>query len=279
MATLDRTVEEIRDFKVQGANNIAIYGMKFLRQFARRHGFGLKFEAAAHFIEEARPTAVVMHNCVEILKKKKSMREFDRLERLLRSSSEMEARYADRLVRPGATIMTYCHSGEAVNFIRHLWAKHKKKISVIACETEPLEQGLRTANDMIAAGIPVTLIDDNAAGFFMRQVDMVVVGSDAMRREGNVNKIGTSMVCGAAKSAGKPVYVVASTFKIDNRKNLKIEERPAREIYRKIFDKKRARGIKVRNPAFDITPWKNVTAVITEKGIMKPEKVARLAGK
>jgi ribose 1,5-bisphosphate isomerase len=278
MTPLERVVADIRDFKIQGANQIAVYGLKFLKKYARQNGFGLKFEAAAHFLEQARPTAVVLHNCVDTILKKKNMKTIDLLLRKLETVHEMEAKAADKLVKDNSVILTYCHSGEAMSFIKHVAIKHKKKISVIACETGPLDQGVRTVRDLVAAKIPVTMIGDNAVNFFMPDVDMVVVGSDAMRAEGNVNKIGTSLVAISAAANRKPFYVVASTLKIDKRKNLKIEERPASEIYRKLLDKKKIRGVRIRNPAFDVTPWKYVTAVITEKGIMKPDKVAKLAG-
>lgn len=275
MGSLEKAVQDIKDFKVQGANQIAIYGLGFLKQFAKQHGFNLKFEAAAHFLEEARPTAVVLHNCIEIVKRKKKISAIDKLIKTLQTVAKKESRYADRIVKNNSVIMTYCHSGEAMSFIKHVWKRHKKKISVIAPETEPLEQGLRTARELADENIPVTLINDNAIGFFMKNVDVVIVGADALRSEGLVNKIGTSLLAKAAKSARKPFYVVASTLKIDRRKKFKIEERPAKEIYRKLINKGKMRGIKIRNPAFDVTSWKYVTAIVTEKGILKPTKLAR----
>jgi ribose 1,5-bisphosphate isomerase len=164
-------------------------------------------------------------------------------------------------------------------FIKHIWLKHKKKISVIACETEPLEQGIRTARELADEKIPVTLIDDNAIGFFIKDVDMVIVGADAMRINGVVNKIGTSLLAQSAKANGKPFYVIANLMKIDRRKKLKIEERSPKEIYRKIINKSKLKNVKIRNPAFDITPWKYVTAVVNEKGIANPQRIARMAGK
>ncbi len=275
MASLEKAVGDIRGFRVQGANQIAIYGLTFLKGFARRNGFGLKFEAAAHFLEDARPTAVVLHNCIEIVKKRKNISTINKLIKTLQTVGEKESRYADRIVKKNSKIMTYCHSGEAMSFIKHVWTRHKKKIRVIACETEPLEQGIRTVRELAAAKIPVTLIDDNAIGFFIKGVDMVIVGADALRANGLVNKIGTSLLAQAARSARKPFYVVANSLKIDRRKKFKIEERPAKEIYRKIINKGKLKGVKIRNPAFDITPWRYVTAVITEKGIMKPNEIIR----
>lgn len=276
MTPLERAVRDIRDFKVQGANQIAAYGLKFLRGYAKQNGFGLKFEAAAHFLEQARPTAVVLHNCVEIVLKKRSLKTIDSLLKRLEKIHETEAKAADKIVKDGNVILTYCHSGEAMSFIKHVAAKHKKKISVMACETEPLDQGVRTARELMDAKIPVTMIGDNAVNFFMPHVDMVVVGSDAMRREGSVNKIGTSLVALSAAANRKPFYVVASTLKVDRRPAVKIEERPAREVYRKLVDKKGMRGVKLRNPAFDVTPWKYVTAVVTEKGVRKPSALLRI---
>jgi len=250
-----------------------------LRKYARQNGFGLKFEAAAHFLEQARPTAVVLHNCVEIILKKRSIKTIDSLLRRLEMLHEKEAKAADRIVKNGSLILTYCHSGEAMSFIKHVAMKHGRKISVIACETEPLDQGVRTVRELMAARIPVTMIGDNAVNFFMPSVDMVVVGSDALRREGSVNKIGTSLVALSAAANRKPFYVVASTLKIDRRPVIKIEERPAMEIYRKLNDKKGMRGVKVRNPAFEVTPWKNVTAIITESGVVSPSALIRKIGR
>jgi len=104
----------------------------------------------------------------------------------------------------------------------------------------------------------------------MKHVDLVVVGSDAVRKNGVVNKVGTSLLALAAKENKKPFYVVASTIKFDRRKKFVVEERPGSEVYKKI------KGIKIRNPAFDITDWKFVSAVVMEKGILKPEKVKRM---
>lgn len=279
MVSLEKAVQDIRNFRVQGANQIAIYGLKFLKDFAKKNGMKLKFEAAAHFLEEARPTAVVLHNCVEEIKKRRRMSTINSLIRRLENLGKLEGRYSDKIIKDGMKIMTYCHSGEAMGFIKHAWVKHKKKISVIACETEPLEQGITTAKELAEANIPVTLIDDNAMGFFMKDVDAVIVGADAMRSEGMVNKIGTKLLALAAKSSGKPFYVVGNLLKIDRRRRFKIEERSPKEVYRKIINKPNMKGIKIRNPAFDVTPWKYITAVVTEKGIMKPSKIISMAGR
>ncbi|MDE1844792.1 MAG: S-methyl-5-thioribose-1-phosphate isomerase [Thaumarchaeota archaeon] len=275
MKSLHRTIADIRKIKIQGANEIAIHSLCFLKQYVKQHGFGKDFEIVAKKLEKVRPTAVVLHNCLEILRKEKKSSTVDKLIRTINSAREKESKYSDKIIRSQSVIMTYCHSGEAMSFIKHSWTRHKKKISVIACLTEPKQQGVLTAKDLSLEGIPVTLIDDNAIGYFIKGVDMVVVGADALRLEGLVNKIGTRLLAIAASSAHKPFYIVANSLKLDTRENFKIEERSSREILRKIINKEKINGIEIRNPAFDITPWELVTAVITERGIISPEKIKK----
>jgi len=271
MDSPSKIAENIKSVRVQGAKESALYSLNYLRRFCKKYGFGLKFEVASMVLKNARPTAVVLHNCIEILNKKRSLKTIDQLIKRLNESTAQLAKVGSKIIPKNAVIMTHCHSGEALAVIKEAW-KDKKKISVFATVTEPLGQGIKTATELAKLKIPVTLINDNAVGHMMRQVNMVVIGSDAIRKNGVVNKVGTSLVALAAKENKKPFYVVASTIKFDRRKKFIIEERPANEVYKKI------KGIKIRNPAFDITDWKFVTAVVTEKGILKPEKIKRMLG-
>ena len=188
--------------------------------------------------------------------------------------------YSDNILSKNTRIMTHCHSGEAMSFLKHGMARHDnnnydKKISVVATITQPLEQGIKTAKELARAKIPVTLVLDSAVGLIMKDVNAVVVGADALRAEGVVNKVGTSLLAFAAKQYGKPFYVIANVLKIDRRKNFKIEERPAAEVFKTIRTAKTLTGVQIRNPAFDITPWRYVTAVVTDEGIMKPSQLLR----
>ena len=270
MSYLDKVAKNIKSVNVQGAKEIAVYGLTFLRKFCKKNGFGLKFEVAAMILERARPTAVVLHNCMEILKKKRSIKTIDQLLRRLRDVTESIGKHGSKIIDKNCRIMTHCHSGEAMAVIKNA-KKGGKNISVIATETEPLGQGIRTVKELAKAKIPVTLITDNAVGYFMKDVDMVLVGADALRkREGLVNKTGTSLIAMAAKRYNKPLYVAANTLKLDNREKFVIEERLPSEVY------KRINGVKIRNPAFDMTSWKLITAVITEYGIKKPSQIVEM---
>jgi eIF-2B alpha/beta/delta-like uncharacterized protein len=153
--------------------------------------------------------------------------------------------------------------------------EEKKKFEVIVTETRPLYQGEKTAHDLSQVGIPVIYVDDSAPGFFIKNVDMVLMGVDAIRKEGIVNKIGSYMISVLSKENKVPVYFAGELMKLDKRNKIIIEERNPEEI----IDPKKLPGVKIENPAFDITPWKYVTGIITEKGILKSEKILKLFGK
>ncbi|MEM7823902.1 MAG: translation initiation factor eIF-2B subunit [Candidatus Aenigmatarchaeota archaeon] len=271
--TLDDFVHELKALHIQGAKQIAVESLKFLKQFVKQKGFGRTFDVACNKIEAARPTAVPLHNVIETVKKERSIETIDRLLAQLQTTTKRIAAIGSKIIKPGWTIMTHCHSGEALAVMKAAWAQGKK-IHVIATETEPVEQGIRTVKELRAVKIPVTLITDAAAGFFMSQCDAVIVGCDALRmKEGLINKTGTYPMALLARAHRKPFYTVASTFKLDRRKRFIIEERPPKEVYRELHE---LHGASVRNPAFDITPWNLITRVITEKGVMTPGNVKRL---
>lgn len=275
MSSLEKAVNDIKSVKIQGAKEIAIYALKFLREFCKKSGFGLKFEVAAWKLVEARPTAVVLHNCIEILKKRRRLKTIDKLIRQLEDATRKIGRIGSKLIKNDYKIMTHCHSGEALAVIKQAW-KDGKEFSVIATETDPLEQGVKTVRELVKLKIPTTLITDSAVGYFMKDTDMVLMGADAIRKNGFVNKIGTYLLALSAKDNKKPFYVAANCLKIDKRKKFKIEERPAKEVYQELLDPRKLEGVKIRNPAFDITPWKFVTGVITENKILKPKQMLRL---
>lgn len=272
MDSLEKVVENIKSVKIQGAKEIALYALKFLRNFCKKNGFKLKFEVATMILERSRPTAVVLHNCIEILMKKRSLKTIDDLIKRLETSAERISRNGRDLIKNNYTIMTHCHSGEAMTVIKRAW-KDGKKVSVIATLTKPLDQGIRTVKELAQEKIPVTLIIDNAVGYFMKDVDIVLVGTDAIRLAppyGIVNKIGTLNLALAAKKYKKPFYVVGNTLKVDKRKKIVIEERPSSEVYKNL------KGVKIRNPAFDIIAFNLIEYIITEKGIFTPSRFQKI---
>ena len=267
---LNELVADIKSLRIQGAKQIAIESLKFLRTLVKKKGFGKEFSKAAEKLEKARPTAVVLHNCLKIVRKEKSVDTTNKLLRRLNSSTKEISVRGSKLIKNSSVIMTHCHSGEALSVIKQAW-KEGKKIKVYATETQPKEQGIKTAKELAKMKIPVILIVDSAIEFFIKDVDMVIVGTDAIRKEGIVNKIGTYPMAVVAWEHKKPFFVVGNTLKLDNRKKLIIEERNPQEIY-----EEHMKTLEIRNPAFDVTPWKYVKRVVTEKGIMTPGNIKKM---
>ena len=188
------------------------------------------------------------------------------------------------LLKDGDRVLTHCNAGAlataghgtALGVFRSAVAMGKK-IEVIADETRPFLQGARlTAWEMVQEGIPTTLISDGMAGHLMATgcVDAVVVGTDRVARNGDVaNKIGTYMVAVLAHRHSIPFYVACPLSTIDmsipNGAAIPIEERAADEVLGHAGVQWAASGVKVRNPAFDITPAELVTGLITEKGVLR----------
>ncbi|NQU13597.1 MAG: S-methyl-5-thioribose-1-phosphate isomerase [Desulfobacteraceae bacterium] len=272
-------------------------------------GFSIRTKSTATFMDKfkkmgqemllARPTAVNLRWAVErmvgLVERMKTV-PVDEIKSVLKEESEkilaedieINRRMGlngQELVPAKATILTHCNAGSlatggygtALGVIRAAHEKGKK-IKVIADETRPWLQGLRlTAFELMEDGIPVSVIVDNAAGSLMRQgmIDVVVTGADRIAANGDVaNKIGTYQVAVLAKANKIPFYVAAPISTIDpttrNGAMIPLEERGGDEVFR--FGKKRIgpEGVSVLNPAFDITPAKYVSAIITEKKVIRP---------
>ena len=267
---LNELLIRLKSLEIQGAKEIAIESLKFLRNYAKKNGFGRDFDKIAEKIEKTRPTAVVLHNCLEIIKKQRNIESISKLISKLNQATNEIAKRGSRLIKDGYVIMTHCHSGEALSVIKQAW-KEGKKIKVYATETEPKHQGIKTAKELAGMKIPVILIVDSAVEFFIKDVNIVMVGSDAIRKEGVVNKIGTYTMAVVAKEHKKPFYVVGNTLKLDKRKKLVIEKRNPHEVYMAHI-----KTLEVKNPAFDLTPWKFISRVVTEKGILTPGNILRM---
>ena len=188
------------------------------------------------------------------------------------------------LVPQDARILTHCNAGAlatagygtALGVIRAA-AEQGKRVAVLADETRPFLQGARlTAWELVRDGIDTTVITDNMSGSMMRlgNVDLVVVGADRIAANGDTaNKIGTYTVAVLAREHGIPFYVAAPWSTIDlstkNGDAIPIEERPSREVTHVGSTQLAPDGAHVRNPSFDVTPAKYITAIITEKGIYR----------
>jgi methylthioribose-1-phosphate isomerase len=294
----------IRDMVVRGAPAIgcaAAYGVALAaRDAARAQDPDAVFAAAVLELREARPTAVNLRWALERLSKRRAALLAEGVshakvaEALLEEAHAVAAedlaacraigRNGAGLVPDGRGILTHCNAGglatsgygTALGVIRAA-LESGKKCAVYADETRPWLQGARlTAWELLQDGIPVTLLPDVAAASLLvsGKVGCVVVGADRIARNGDTaNKVGTYPLALAANAAGIPFYVAAPISTVDLRaatgRDIPIEERGADEVTHLAGSRVAADGVRVFNPAFDVTPAQLVSAIITERGVAR----------
>jgi methylthioribose-1-phosphate isomerase len=212
------------------------------------------------------------------------------------AANQAMGRHGATLLPSEGGVLTHCNAGAlatagygtALGVIRAA-VEQGKKIHVYADETRPFLQGSRlTAWELMKDGIPTTVISDNMAGAMMRQgkIGAIVVGADRIAANGDVaNKIGTYSVAVLAKENGIPFYVAAPISTVDlactTGDKIPIEQRNTREITHIAGKQMTPDGVSIENPAFDVTPAKYISAIITEKGIAREpyaQSLSRLAG-
>lgn len=290
--SLADTAEKIKSMEIRGAGKIAREAVTALRDHAEtlpRTGginqFVREMEQAAGLLLATRPTAVSLPNAVQlVMRDVRTARNEEAGRRILQEKANefiWSSRTAlDRIaamcanhIPDGSVIMTHCNSHAAIASI--IRAKQQgKNIEVYATEVRPWNQGRLTIKTLNDNEIPTTYIVDSAVRTFMKNVDLVVVGADAITVNGAVvNKIGTSQIALAAHEARKNVIVTAETYKFAPRTILgeliQIEERPTSEV---LPDDIAAAlpFVKVRNPVFDVTPAEYIDLIITEAGALPP---------
>lgn len=263
--------------------------------------FTTEFQRNCDLLAATRPTAVNLFWAIERMKRsfsdgalagesveqlKARLRgEADRIHDDDVASCRAIGAHGATLVPQDARILTHCNAGAlatagygtALGVIRGA-VEAGRNVRVLADETRPFLQGARlTAWELVKDGIDTTVITDNMAGAIMRGggIDLVVVGADRIAANGDTaNKIGTYTVAVLAKEHGIPFYVAApwSTIDLDtvDGDTIPIEERPAREVTHVGATQLTPEGAHVRNPSFDVTPNRFITAIITERGIVTP---------
>jgi len=264
-------------------------------------GFDRRMEEHYRRLNDARPTAINLAWAIERMRRVAAdARSAGQDNAAIAARLETEAKTIHRedqeacvamgdlgasLVPDVATVLTHCNAGAlatggygtALGVIRGA-VKAGKKVRVLADETRPFLQGARlTAWELMKDNIETVLITDNMAGSLMHrgEVDVVVVGSDRVARNGDVaNKIGTYSVAVLAHENNIPFYVAIPTSTVDlacpNGDAIPIEQRDAKEVTELFGHPVAPEGVKVLNPAFDVTPARYVAAIVTEQGIARP---------
>ncbi len=281
--------QRIRDLKIQGARNVAIWGLKCLELAARNSPASTPSELIdtlrriARELSLIRVTEPMLRNVLAtvLFQARQSsaggVQELrsnilglcsDLLGELDLSLSKIQ-RHGGKLIRDGDTIFTHCHSSTVTNLI--ISQSKEKDIRVLCTETRPRWQGRKTAHELGEAGLDVTLFVDSAARMFMEEADLVLIGADAVGGGLLYNKIGSYMVIHFANLANVPAYSVCESRKFDPLIKLghrqPVEERPSSEVIDGEVP------FKVRNPAFETVPLNMFSGIITELGVIDPSKV------
>ena len=250
----EEILRRIKEVRIQGARNIAIAGLKAYSMRPTKE--------TARRLLSLRKTEPALRNALKFAQKysvKEALEHFE-------FSKEEIKRIGWKIVRK--RIFTHCHSSHVIDVLKEA-KKRGKKFEVYNSETRPLDQGRRTAKELAKARIPVTMVSDLEAGDVLtkggeiKKVDLMLIGADAILRNGNViNKVGSGMLAELAYRHKIPVYVVTGSWKF-SMKNVGIEERDFHELW-----KNAPKHIKIINPAFESVDKKYIKGIISELGIL-----------
>lgn len=310
LTCLEEVVEAIRTLRIRGAPLIGIAGAYGLALCAQRiearskTQFLKELRQIAGALSSTRPTAVNLRWALERMTsaaeagkditaiKAALIEEAKTIHDEERKATDGLSYLGAELIRDGFTILTHCNAGSlatggygtALGVIKAA-RERGRKVQVIATETRPLLQGARlTAWELMQDGIPVTLITDSMAGHFLsrQKINCVIVGADRIAANGDTaNKIGTYTLAVLARENHVPFYVAAPLSTIDRSvpsgNGIPIEERSPQEVTHIQGIPIAASGVQVANPAFDVTPHRYVSAIITERGIVSKPYQANIA--
>ena len=296
----EEAVEAIRWMRVRGAPAIGVtaaYAMAIAARDISKDdpaNFRPRLEKAAAEIRAARPTAVNLGWAVDRMLSaiapdappeeipQRLLREAEEIHREDEAINRRMGGHGSRLMPDGGSVLTHCNTGAlatsgfgtALGVIRAGW-ESGKRYDVYNTETRPWLQGARlTSWEFQKLGIPATLLADSAAGMLMRQgkISCVITGADRIAANGDTaNKIGTYSLAVLARENGIPFYVAAPTSTIDlslaDGGEIEIEERDPAEVTGFAGTRTAPEGVSAVNPAFDVTPHRYITAIVTESGI------------
>jgi len=292
LGIIDRTVEDIKSLRIQGASAIRKAVVQAIKQSILESQVktteALRKELKENMLKlvQARPNEPEARTAVKIILstamsdlglselKNAIIEKCENYERDRELAMEEIATFTSNLVKNNSVIFTHCHSHTVEKAIIKCF--EDKKVKEVYCtETRPLYQGRITAKNLVEAGIPTTLVVDSAAATFLRKADYFFTGADAILAHGDIiNKIGTRQISHSAFKEGVPHYIITSSHKFDASSIYGqeiIEERSPTEVWPEAPP-----GLKIKNPAFDITESKYIKAIICEKGILSPHMFVML---
>jgi len=253
-----RIILDIMKLKVQGAEEVAIAGIKAWQASNDK-------QKTAQLLLNARPDEAMLKNSLKYLVK------YVDTKALLEEISSSKAKIIESgssLIKDGSIIYTHCHSSTVEAIIEH--AALSKKVFVHSTETRPHLQGRITARKLASHGIPVDFYVDSAALYALEGADMMMIGADVITSKSIINKVGSRLIAMAAYDLHVPVYVASNAMKFDPaslHEKEKIEVRSKDEVW-----KTRNRMINIHNPIFEEVPAKYVKGIVTQFGTLQPSE-------
>ena len=291
MEKVRESARRIQRMEVQGATNVALTALNTVVDHLKSLDDRGR-DAVLHEITEAkellfasRETEPFMRNAVRFVEWSLKQREWtpsefpglvqgisDEFVETFREARRKITEVGKKRILDGSRVLTHCHSS-AVSEILRTAREDGVDFELFITETRPRYQGRITSREMVEAGVKATMLVDSAVRTFLKRVDLVLVGSDAITSEGNViNKIGTSLIALAAQEARTPFYVATELFKFDPQTIHGdfevIEERSPDEVWAHPPE-----GLTIRNPAFDVTRRDYIHGIICEEGVISPHTV------
>lgn len=261
-------VRNISSIKIQGARNVARSALEAYYLFPNKDSIKK--------LSSIRPTEPMLQKVLSLTKnhsKEQILAHFEQ-------AQERINKITFYLIKNKDTIFTHCHSTNVVSSL--VYSKKKgKNFQVFNTETRPLFQGRKTARDLKKANIQVTHFVDSAIAFALEKenrkdkifVNKVFLGADALLKQGIINKIGSKLIAEIAFNNKIPLYIIADSWKFSSKK-IPIENRSLNEVWDKA-----PKDVKIKNPAFEFVPKKYITAIITEKGLMKYNEFIKINSK
>ncbi|MFX1451172.1 MAG: translation initiation factor eIF-2B [Promethearchaeota archaeon] len=291
MEELKSDIQKIKSLEVQGATNVAKFGLQSFNKYvktlniASRDDFINKIEGASNLLKNIRPTEPCLRNGLQCVINKAKRILTDQVATLkyainknsevylnfLSNANKKIAEYGARRIVDNSTILTHCHSSAVIEILKMAY-NEGKKIKVIISETRPMFQGRKTAKTLTEIGIETTMIVDSAMRWIVRHkpIDLILIGADSITVEGTVlNKIGSKLLALVAEENNIPFYVAATMLKYNPESAFGdlevIEMRSEKEIW-----EKPPSNLKILNPAFETISRDLISALITEIGVFPP---------
>jgi len=285
--TFNSIVKDIKDLKIQGAQNVAKKALFAISDLIENE----KFESSIEFFDllkkgkkelfDSRPTEPCMRNALNYvldgnyigdisLLKLKFLKKINYVNDFFNKSNKKIIEIGYKKIKKGYIVYTHCHSSTVVNILKK--AKQKGiNFELHNTETRPLFQGRKTAKEIAKLNVPIHHYIDSAMHLALKKADIVLIGCDAILSTGEiVNKVGTLNLVEIAHQLEIPVYVCTNSWKFDpltiKGYEEKIEEREPSEVWKDC-----PQGIKIHNPAFDIISSKKITGIISDLGIYSPD--------